>query len=118
MIDYFVETPFVVHRIIFYALIVLFCLLGFMVANRTFRQKAKNRKEYYALLLASPAGFMIGHLCMLSIYSYAGVIDSINVNKFMSWNSLIIYWIVVVFVGLVLGFSISFYMIRRIRDRL
>ena len=108
MFDNVERTMYILNKIIFFVLIILFYLLGLKIADRTFRRKEKNMKEYYSIALASPIGFLIGFFIIDSIYHMV-----INANKFMASHSLIVYWSVVVVVGLVIGFSISFFMIKR-----
>ncbi len=60
MFNYYEGTTYIFNQIIFFILLGLFSLVGLRLGNKVIKNKEKNRKKYYSIILSYPYAFIIG----------------------------------------------------------
>lgn len=113
MFDDIGKTSYIINQIIFFILLILFSFSGLKLANKTFRKNEQNKKGYYSLMLSCPVGFLIGFFITDSVYP-----TLIKNHDLMASYSLIAYWLATVFVGIIISFAVSFFMIKKVQKEI
>ena len=97
-----------INQILGILFFVIFYIIGLYKANKAYTIKEVNKNCYYSIVWGFPCGFIITYFIISSISIFEYFISSLSFPL-----CTIVFWAIILFFGLILGYILSIYIIKK-----